>query len=209
MYNQLDLVNACLRAIGNDKVSSLEYADVDTDAALDTVDETVVDVLSIGWWFNTEYWTLTPDDNGEIEVPTTLLGFVIESPGMCAELVVRSGKLYDKTNGTFDLRPVMPTGGLRLKSTISLEITDIPVACQQYIRTRSRVKMMQDMDTDVNKVGLEKAEELRYLSILERHHTKYQKLNSYKSPRVRNVLGSMNSQSNYFGSANPLGKDEC
>lgn len=211
MYSKLDLVNACLRAIGNDRVSDLEYPDVDTDMSITAVEEALVDTLSSGWWFNTESWNnLNPDNLGMIEVPATMLSFKMEDNCFVqADLVVRSRKLYDKTHQTFDLRPIIPSGGLRLRVIIALEIEDIPVACQQYIRTRARVKVMQDMDTDANKVEMEKSEELRYLAILERTHRKAMKTNVYNTPKVRNVMGSLQSPNNYFGGYNPMGKDEC
>lgn len=210
MYTKLDLVNACLRAIGNDRVSALDYPDVDTDAAITVVEETTVDVLSQGWWFNQECWSnLVPNNEGRVAVPKTVISIRPEGVPLGAELVVRSGYLFDKTNQTWDIRPLLPPSGLKMHVILLLELEDIPAACQQYIRTRSRAKMMQDMDSDLNKIELEQREELRYLAILERNHRNYMKTNNYNTPKVRAVMGSLASQSNYMGGPNPLGKDEC
>ena len=46
MYTKLDLVKACMRAIGNEQPVDLDNPDADEDIAISTVDEAIIDVLS-------------------------------------------------------------------------------------------------------------------------------------------------------------------
>ena len=139
MYTKLDLVNACLRAIGNEMDDSLEFPEVDTDIAKVTVEETIIDVLSQGWWFNTELnWKLTPNLAGEILIPKTIIDMRTSRQSRNVQLVKRTGKCYDMTNHTYDMtQNVLNDGTIDFDFLMGLDIEDCPIVAQQFIREAS------------------------------------------------------------------------
>ena len=212
MYNKLDLVNACLIALGNEKVSDLEFPDTDTDIAITVVEEAMVETLSMGWWFNQEdNWKLSLDSDGRVKMPTSVIDFRTVRLTRHAELVKRSGYLYDKHNHTFDLSLLADHNRqIDLDMLMSLEIEDCPVVAQQYIRAISRTRFVQDLDSNSGKITRLAESELKYLALLERQHYRNSKFNVYGHSRVQLVLGGMTGPNTFGGTdtLNPLGGGE-
>lgn len=209
MFKKLDLVNACLRAIGNEQVGDLDFPDVDTDIAIVTVEEAVVDVLSHGWWFNTEsHWKLTPSaSNGEIEIGDSIIDLRTYRVSRQAKLVKRSGKLYDMTNHTFDLRPLVENDGtIDFDFLMNLVVEDCPVVAQQYMREKSLHKYLLDLEADNLKIQNSAERMHRFLALLEKQHYRNSKFNVYQHSGVQAVLSGMASVNSFAGfEGNALG----
>lgn len=208
MYKKLDLVKACMRAIGNEQTVDLENPDADEDIAISTVDEAIIDVLSFGWWFNTEtHWKLTPDNQGVINVPDTIIDLRTYRCSRGVTLVKRGGKMYDKTNHTFDMSlNVQNDGTIDFDFLMVLDIVDCPIVAQQYIREAAVNKFMLDMEADQLKIEASNGRLQQFLFLLEKQHYRNSQFNVYQHNGVQRVLGGMISVNSFAGfDGNTLG----
>ena len=208
MYTKLDLVKACMRAIGNDQAVDLDNPDVDEDIAISTVDEAIIDVLSYGWWFNTETnWKLTPNVDGFINVPDTIIDLRTYRCSRGVDLVKRGGRMYDKTNHTFDMTlNTQNDGTIDFDFLMALDISDCPVVAQQFIRESAVNKYLVDMEAEANKINKSNERLVNFQYLLEKQHYRNSQFNVYQHQGVQRVLGGMQSVNSFAGdSSNPLG----
>ena len=197
-----------MRAIGNDQAVDLDNPDVDESIAISTVEETIVDVLSFGWWFNTEnYWKLAPDLQGEIMLPATILDLRTYRCSRDVLLVKRGGKCYDMTTHTFDMTDNLQNDGMiDFDFLMVLSIEDCPIVAQQYMRELSILKFITDMEQDVTKIQLSEKRSAKFQALLEKQHFRNSKFNVYQHQGVQQVLGGMLSVNSLAGySGNTLG----
>lgn len=211
MFTKQDLVNNCLMAIGNERISTLDHPDTDTDIAITLVEETLVEVLATGWWFNTEdNWKFQPDFEGQISLPSTTISFRPSGLSSGLELVKRNGMLWDKTNKTFDMRGIVDNeGNITLDILIILEVSDIPINGYNFIKQVARTKFILDIEGDKLRVEKNENKILPYLAALEKEHYRNSSFNVYEHQGVANVLSGMVSQNSFagmgVGSGSPLG----
>lgn len=100
----LEVVNACLASIQQAPVSSLEGASLleDVAEALRQVRLASLEVQSRPRHFNTEYnYTLTPDSNGYISVPSNVLHMDTDGSSQRYDVVVRGPRLYNRKDHTY------------------------------------------------------------------------------------------------------------
>lgn len=199
MYTKLQLVNACLVATGISTVPTLDNPDVDTDTAIMTVDSALIAVLKKGWWFNTEHkWLLTPSTQGEIDIPKGALK-ILQKDGYTDDLVMRKGKLYSKTKHTFNMRGMYPNG-IELSFVLWLDIEDIPVSAQQYIRQKAITDTLAQPDGDNDKLTVSQGREFEYMTELQREDVQHTEFNSRKFGSLQAIEAAM-----FGGFSNPLG----
>jgi hypothetical protein len=212
MYKKIDLVNACLRAIGNEQVVTLDLSDTDTDIAIVTVNEAIIDVLSQGWWFNTELnWKLAPDSKGHINLPDTVIDFRTARCSRQVKLVKRGGRCYDMTNHTYDMSEnLLNDGTMDFDFLMALIIEDCPIVAQQLIRESAINKYLVDLEAEALKIQKSDSRILRFTAFTERQHYRNSKFNVYQHSKVQAVLGGMMSENSGYGgdSINALGGSE-
>lgn len=129
---ELDAVNAILSNVGISPITSLDNPNPMVALARNILVEVSVNAQSDGWVFNTEFhYPLVRDTNDQILIPDNVLTYDIE--GIKDELVViRSGKLYDKYNHTFEF-----TRDLEATVVWYFEFTDLPEPFKRYITVRA------------------------------------------------------------------------
>jgi hypothetical protein len=131
---ELDSVNNLLLSIGQSPVNSLVVPGVkDVSIAQMTLHNTSREVQQKGWWFNTDTdYPLMPDINGFVMIPSNALE-VVPNPGS-ADLTVRAGKLYNRTDRT----SVFPQGvAVKCELNWFLAYADLPQVARQYIERRA------------------------------------------------------------------------
>lgn len=129
---KLDAVNIILSNIGQAPVVNLESGNPMVETAELVLDEISRTVQSEGWVFNTEpCYPFKPNDDNEIVVPDNVLSF--DLPPLSDKFTqMRGGKLYDRTNHTYEW-----------KETVELDVVwlfdfeDLPEAFKNYITIRS------------------------------------------------------------------------
>ena len=127
--SELDGVNRMLRAAQENPVSTLIASGVaDTDLARAVLSDTRVMALMEGFEFNTERITWHPDSNDEILVGDNILHVDSSGVDYFRNIVLRTGKLYDKDNNQFTF-----PASLRVDVVYDFVFSDIPTAIQYQI----------------------------------------------------------------------------
>ena len=102
---ELEAVNIMLSAIGEAPVSSLADTSLeDVTVAKNILNETIVDVQSTSYNFNSEYnYQLTPDTDGNINVPANTVYIKASSRGSTPneDVILRGEKVYDRKDQTY------------------------------------------------------------------------------------------------------------
>lgn len=166
LTTKLDAVNKCLESVWETPVSSLDVSGVASVAlAKRIVDATSRLVQSRGWAFNTDHdYTLTPDDDGFINIPTNTLSIDPEGDSVDVDAVPRGTRLYDREDHTFVF-----TESVDVKLVTLLEFDDCPEAFRAYVAIQAartfRDKWLQK-DTPSNPTQ-EEIEALRNLEDTE------------------------------------------
>lgn len=130
---KLQAVNQIISNIGQAPATTLETTNPQVSLAADLIDQVSTDVQSEGWVFNTERnYPFTPDAvTKEIVIPNNIIQVDLEW-GSEYDVVVRSGKLYDRLDHTFQWEKKQ-----MLKVTWLFDFEDLPEAAKQYITIRA------------------------------------------------------------------------
>ena len=94
----LDAVNLVLPKLGERPVTSLEVKHPTLAVLLPIIEQTQINTLQRGWWFNEFEYTAYPNLQGEIDIGVDCLSFVPNSDG---EAIVRGQRLYNPQTLTF------------------------------------------------------------------------------------------------------------
>ncbi|HDT1684184.1 TPA: hypothetical protein QHT08_004184 [Escherichia coli] len=182
--SKLEAVNVCMRAIGREGVDSLESGDLDAEDA-----NKIVDIVSQrfqynqgnGWWFNREpNWNLTPDSNGEVNLPNNTLA-VLQCYGLNDKKVpmtMRAGKLYSTWNHTFDLRShVNRDGNIRLTLVMMLPFEHLPTSVMQAITYHAACEFIVSKAADKTKLQTHQVIASQLLTSVQAEQSAQKRLN--------------------------------
>lgn len=188
---KLDAVNSCLRGIGAQAVSSLEDPNLDAALAEQTIDAVMTDIQARGWWFNREpNWKLTPDAAGEIKVPNNVIDLVSVGDSRPEEITIRSGKLYDVQNHTFQMAGVLDCeGNLNCTFLVFLDFEDMPIVARRAVTYVSRRLFAQDLEVDPTRWNFQARDEQNAIVALDRADAKQRRHNYTNNPAVASFLG--------------------
>ena len=146
---ELAAVNQILGAVGQAPVTTLDNTNPDVAIAYGTLLDVSREIQGEGWSFNKEVeYPFVPDNNGQILIPSNVLAIdlsdVPQNRGV--DSVVRSGKLYDKTNHTY----VWSNSPVLCDVTWGFDFVDIPQPIRDFIVARASssvcIKMVGDND---------------------------------------------------------------
>lgn len=135
---KLDAVNVCLSAMGEPSINELETAGADAQIASDIVDEISRAVQGMGWHWNRETHTISPDVNGFIVLPANTLRVDSVDEDKAVDVIQRGTRLYDRENNTY----VFPKT-VKVDITAALPFDDLPFAARNFIAYRSARVMQQ------------------------------------------------------------------
>jgi hypothetical protein len=128
----LNAVNILLAVIGEAPIAAVDEGHVTGVMADKILEETSRAVQSHGWRWNTEPFTLSPDNAGYLNAPANTLGAHFPRSTSSTDLVLRNGRIYDlkKRSYTFD-------GSLELELVLQLPWEDLPEEARRYITIKS------------------------------------------------------------------------
>jgi len=134
---KLDAVNICLSSMGEPTVNSLDGAAVDAQMASDLIDEQTRAVQAIGWHWNRETHTLSPNVAGEIVLPSNTLRVDSINESRSVDVVQRGLKLFNRetTSYIFD-KP------LTVELYVQLPFEELTFSAKNFITVRS-AKLLQ------------------------------------------------------------------
>jgi hypothetical protein len=139
---------------------------------------------SRGWWFNTDYLTLSPDSvSGFIYVPGEALDV---DPGYPA-LTYRSRRIYDRTNGTYDLRGFLSQAHRSTLPVVAIQnipFEDLPPLAQRVVAARTALSFQASFDGDHDKYIKLGDEYQQAFNTLKAQHIRHQRVNLFEAPSV-------------------------
>ena len=140
----LDAVNLMLADLGDRPVNNLlDTNRLDVNLAVQALESTTRAILAFGWWFNEENATITPDSNGNYNLPDdwSAIKYVSGGPGNGTidfpRLIARGRRLYDVANGTdvFIGEPAVTVSFARL-----LTFDELPMTAREYIYATASIR---------------------------------------------------------------------
>ena len=129
---ELSCVNIIISNIGQAPVTSLDSVNPMVQLAKNIISEISNSVQSEGWSFNREYgFPFLPNSDDEIIVPPNVIAWDL-SRYADQDVVLRSGKMYDKRNHTYQFNE-----SLQADITWLFDYDDLPEPFKQYIAIRA------------------------------------------------------------------------
>ena len=130
---KLQAVNIALNNVGQNSVASLDVAvPVDAAIASSVVDEVSREVQMMGFDWNTESITISPDGSGFINLPANILKADVTGENYADDYIQRGLKMYNRPNNSFVF-----TKAIEVYLTLGLEFTEISEAARRYITIRA------------------------------------------------------------------------
>lgn len=191
---KLDIVNACLKSMGETKLNTLEEDHTYKDDALDLIERVRLDMLSRSLWFNTEGLELTPQaDTKFILLPGDALK--VDAYSSCGRYLVtqRGNRLYDVGKNKYEF-----DGRVTVRVARNLDFENLPYEAMAFVRDDSVLRFQSDFDGDNTKYQkIERHRNDSYIA-LNSEHIRQLKANPLFSRMSIRVLHDR--YSNYSGS---------
>lgn len=187
MTAKLDAINACLAGIGLAPISNEDDPDIDAATASSVIDRISRETQEAGWYFNKEYnFYFVPDSNtGQVPVPANALSIITTGYSRDYELTIRSGKLYDMWNHTFDVRDaanvlINDVKNIEVAFILHLDFNDLPPVAQTAITYIARRQFAQDLEVDERRWKFQMRDEEKAVAMLQRENARSRKHNSIR-----------------------------
>ena len=131
---ELEAINTMLSTIGESPVNTVEdTGNVDVVIARQILQSVSREVQARGWHFNTEKnYTITPDSEGYLVLPNTVLKVDTVYPDCSKDVVVRGSRLYDREKHTYVF-----TDAVKVDMTILLTFDELPEVARNYATIRA------------------------------------------------------------------------
>lgn len=131
---ELEAINTMLSTIGESPVNAVEdTGNVDVVIARQILQTVSREVQARGWHFNTEKnYTITPDSEGYLVLPNTVLKVDTVYPDSSKDVVVRGSRLYDREKHTYVF-----TDAVKVDMTILLTFDELPEVARNYVTIRA------------------------------------------------------------------------
>ena len=131
---ELEAINTMLSTIGESPVNTVEdTGNVDVVIARQILQSVSREVQARGWHFNTEKnYTITPDSEGYLVLPNTVLKVDTVYPDSSKDVVVRGSRLYDREKHTYVF-----TDAVKVDMTILLTFDELPEVARNYATIRA------------------------------------------------------------------------
>ena len=131
---ELEAINTMLSTIGESPVNAAEdTGNVDVVIARQILQTVSREVQARGWHFNTEKnYTITPDSEGYLVLPNTVLKVDTVYPDSSKDVVVRGSRLYDREKHTYVF-----TDAVKVDMTILLTFDELPEVARNYVTIRA------------------------------------------------------------------------
>ena len=167
--SELDIINKCLIAIGETPYPDNTLIDdftigVDAEIAKRIVRDTLVEVSSRGWFFNTDYdFKLIPDENGFISLPDIVLRVDFGNNSSKHKYTVKNNRVYDYVNHTFIITEEVYGDIVWLP-----EFSDLPSEAYIYVASRAANKFQAKIPGAIETDQFLKREEIEAYTNLQR-----------------------------------------
>jgi hypothetical protein len=187
MYTKLSVVNEMLGQIGELPVNSLDTPHPSIPACLLALDSHMTRIQAEGWWFNTEYPTLTPQaGTGLVLLPNNTLAADSITP--YPELSARGARLYNNTESTYVF-----SAPVKVKLRRFLDFDELPYTARFYIASSAKLAFQSEQDGDSTKTRKLAADKSEHYVAFHAEHIRAIQANMIDRPtfawRLRRIVG--------------------
>lgn len=183
---ELKAVNLILRNMGETPVNSLTgLLPLEASQAQETLIEVSEDVQTRGWYFNTETYRLSPDNNDNIALPANTLSVKTTGASKGTRVTNRNKKLYRLT--AFDTGFTFE-GPMELELVLGLTFDDLPASARRFIALRAaRVAQVREAGDEMSFQD-DNSDETRAYAELFAEQLAHERLSLRDSETVQNVM---------------------
>ena len=175
---KIDAINILLSLVGSSPVNSVDSGQPDAVAANNQLDRATTELLSRGWWFNTDYAKVVEPDPATKQVSVGSNALSVQS--RWAPYLVQRGKLmYNPTGHTYQFEEP-----LTLDIVTLLDWDLIPTAAQEAIRYRAGYAMVLDELEDAQKASQQAREYEIAVALLKAEELRARQYNTFNNPRI-------------------------
>jgi hypothetical protein len=191
----LDVVNACLKTMGETPLNAVDTDHPYVQAALNVLQDSNKLEQEVGWWFNSDFPTLQPDGNtGFVYVPADALN--VELAPENVQLVQRGNRLYDTYNNTYVIGREVLTRVIR-----EIPFEDLPENVKLMVSLRTQLDFQSSYDADDAKYQKIYASYGQAYNRVRRMHIRNMKTNAFNTPHASYSLSRIRPSGRY-----PLGR---
>ena len=166
--SKLRAVNLILSGADEQPVSTLVDDGInDSDFAQQVLDDKIIEILSMGWDFNSVVKEFQFNTNGRIPISPSYVRIDGSGTDYRRRFTVRSNHLYDLDNDTDVF-----TENVELAVIQNLEWDDIPSPVQYYIARAAAVVYQSHTKGDGDKDQVLRVEEAKALEQAKKHNSK-------------------------------------
>ncbi len=186
--SELDAVNLMLSSFGGTRINSLAgELPIDAAEAQGTLNEISRDIQKRGWYWNTEYYKLSPNTDGKIALPENTLSVDAVDSNEGLRVTARSGFLYNLTpySSGDDFTDYDP---ISLKLVLGLKFDDLPGAARAYVSHKAARIFVARQEGDQIALQTAGQEENTSLADLRREDNRAVPRSMRNSLSVRRVL---------------------
>lgn len=186
LTSELDAINTCLAVIGESPVNTItDTGLIDAVIARQTLHETMRQVQSTGWSWNTEDdFVLTPTFPlpGDILLPANTIS--VDAMDTSRNIVARGTRLYDKKAKTFKFQEPLKVNIVRL-----VEFDEMPQTARHFIMVRTARIFQDRVVGSATLSGFNKEDELRALVALRNDEAEVNDYSIYNNADARRIIG--------------------
>lgn len=182
----IDAINEMIGYVGESPIDSTDpdYTSHPLyESALRILNSTSRTIQARGWWFNTRETTLTPVSDA-ITIPATTLAVAIKDLYR-EEYTVRSGALYDLTNGTAVI--AQPLEAV-IRELIAFE--DLPESAADFINQTAAVRFVQTYDGDRSKLAEVKDNAGKAYIVFNTEHIRNLRVNLFQTQSMGPIMAN-------------------
>lgn len=130
MYTRLDIINEMIVSTGARPLTAEQTSHPLYMKAEQLLDRVQAAVQSVGLWFNTEVREIEAQSNGEVRVPQDCIK--ADPLDRHCNLTLRGNRMYNLDTGNYQI-----DADVVLKMIFELELNEMPLAAQEYIRAKA------------------------------------------------------------------------
>ena len=178
-----------LRSFGETRINSLSGTlPIDAAEAKETLTEVLLDIQTEGWHWNTEYFTLTPDTDGFITLPTNVLSVDAVDGHEGLLVTQRNGKLYNLTPFKSGDKWTDYTDGVDLELVLGLAYEDIPATAKKYVYYKAARIFVARQEGDQLTLNTASTEENLALAAMRREENRARPRNIRNNASIQQIL---------------------
>ena len=175
MLSRLDIINEMIVSTGARPLTAEQSRHPLYMKAEQLLSRVQASVQSVGLWFNTECREIVPQSNGEIIVPQ---GCIKADPAdRHYNLTLRGSRMYNLSEGTFEIGEKV-----RLRMVFEIPLDDMPLAAQEYIRSKAVYEFYLNEDGADPKLSNYRNERDIGWQSLYREHLRNRQANIFDNP---------------------------